>query len=165
MEKVLLASDGSPYEDLITLDPILADNAYLLDGRYYDITSLYGYVTSNTYRCVVPHTRTLLDNEKRSAILGAYNAKHTHRSHQRHHVRKFNKGMTASAVEYIDFDESVPTGTIVYEKNERGEVNKYTTVVPYFKGNLACFVHTREKTIKAVDVIGYSLPGDQIGDV
>lgn len=160
MADILLASDGSPYEDLISLEPIPIKNAYLLDGRYYDIASLYVYVKANGDLCVVPHTRKPLSREHQYAILN-----HSQNNEQRHYVRVFSRGHTASEVEYIEFDDFVPVGTIVYEKNGLGRINQYKTIVPYFKNTMTCFVHTREKTIKAVDIIGCSFPSDQIGVV
>lgn len=166
-DQILFDSDGFPYEDLITLEPISVKNAYCLDGRYYDINSLQSYVNSNTDSVhVVPHTRAVLTINQKNDIINAHNAIIIHKNiHQRHHVKIFDKGFTQSGVEYIKFRHNIPIGTIIYDKNQFGTINKYTTIIPYFENNLTCFVMTREKTVKASDVIGYSLPSDQIGTV
>lgn len=163
MSSILLCPDGSPYEDLISLEAIPIQNAYLLQGRYYDINSLYSYVMSRQYH-VIPHTRQELTISQEKDIIRAYTNK-CNNQHQRHHVREVRKDSSVFGIECILLDYTIDKNAIIYEKNGDGRVNKYYSVVPYFQGGRTYFVHTTEKVIRARDIVGYSLPCDQIGVV
>lgn len=166
----------SEYEDVITLEPIPHKDIYLLKRRYYDIKSLYKYITTASF-LYIPHTMEPMDDNIISNIKKHYQTlypaqiKHQHQ-HQRFYVRPIQKHTYIYGDQYFIPDEPLPVGTLFYDRRD-GHVRCFRCEKAYNPGDMIFYLQpaaytslhfpipASPHTVLTSDILGYSLPCDQ----
>ena len=167
------------YEDAITLEPIPRKDMYLLRKRYYDIKSLYKYITTTHGPKYVPHTMEPLNQQILLEIKHHYKTIYPNENihpgeiirHQRFYVRPIQKH-TCVHSDYFIPDEPLPVGTLFYDKRD-GRVRTFRCDRVYEPGDKIFYLQPAAYTslhfpipsspdiVATRDLLGYSLPCDQ----